>query len=173
MFDDASIHMVEVGENSGTLDAVLEQLADFKQKQLNLKDSISTALAYPMFLVVFGSGAGLFLMTKVLPPLLENLEDTVDELPFPTRVAKAISDTVISYGWLLAILAILAVFGAMAMLRSAPKSGWKALWLWLKSAKSTKAKWFALWTLAHSSTFCPAPMASCISASWPIIAWVR
>ena len=118
LFDDASIHMVEVGENSGTLDAVLEQLADFKQKQLKLKDSISTALAYPVFLIVFGTGAGLFLMTSVLPPLLENLEETVDELPFPTRVAKAISDTVISYGWLLAILAVVAVFVIVAMLRS-------------------------------------------------------
>ena len=118
LFDDASIHMVEVGENSGTLDAVLEQLADFKQKQLKLKDSISTALAYPVFLIVFGIGAGLFLMTSVLPPLLENLEDTVEELPFPTRVAKAISDTVISYGWLLVILAVVAVVAVVAMLRS-------------------------------------------------------
>tara|TARA_R110002049_G_scaffold4601_5_gene32720 strand:+ start:1010126 stop:1011331 length:1206 start_codon:yes stop_codon:yes gene_type:complete len=118
LFDDASIHMVEVGENSGTLDAVLEQLADFKQKQLKLKDSISTALAYPVFLVVFGAGAGLFLMTSVLPPLLENLQETVEELPFPTRVAKAISDTVIAYGWLLAILAVLSVVAVAAMLRS-------------------------------------------------------
>ena len=118
LFDDASIHMVEVGENSGTLDSVLEQLADFKQKQLKLKDSISTALAYPVFLIIFGIAAGLFLMTSVLPPLLENLQETVDELPLPTRIAKGISDIVISYGWLLAILAVALVALTIASLRS-------------------------------------------------------
>ncbi len=92
LFDDASIHMVEVGENSGTLDSVLEQLAEFKRKQLNLRDSVTTALVYPLFLICFGSAAALFLMTSVLPPLLENLQETMDELPWPTRVAKALSD---------------------------------------------------------------------------------
>ncbi|MGB7324823.1 MAG: type II secretion system F family protein, partial [Rubripirellula sp.] len=69
LFDAASVHMVEVGENSGTLDSVLTQLADFKRKQLNLRDSVTTAMVYPLFLVFFGSAAGLFLMTWVLPPL--------------------------------------------------------------------------------------------------------
>ena len=94
LFDAASIHMVEVGENSGTLDSVLQQLAEFKRKQLDLRDSVTTALVYPLFLICFGSAAALFLMTSVLPPLLENLQETMDVLPWPTRVAKAISDAV-------------------------------------------------------------------------------
>ena len=52
--------------------SVLEQLADFKRKQLSLRDSVTTALVYPTFLVCFGTAAALFLMTSVLPPLLEN-----------------------------------------------------------------------------------------------------
>jgi type II secretory pathway component PulF len=125
LFDDASIHMVEVGENSGTLDSVLTQLADFKRKQLQLKDSITTAIAYPAFLVCFGTAAGVFLMTAVLPPLLENLQETMDELPFPTRVAKTLSDALISYGWLLMILAAAAVALAVWALRT--KRG-KQIW---------------------------------------------
>ncbi|MGI9470656.1 MAG: type II secretion system F family protein [Rubripirellula sp.] len=103
LFDAASIHMVEVGENSGTLDSVLNQLAEFKRKQLTLRDSVTTALVYPMFLVCFGTVAALFLMTSVLPPLLENLQETMDVLPWPTRIAKAMSDALLSYGWLLAL----------------------------------------------------------------------
>ena len=58
-------------------------------------------------------------MTSVLPPLLENLQETLDTLPWPTRVAKAISDTLMSYGWLLAIAgAIALVVGVGFVLRS-------------------------------------------------------
>ncbi len=118
LFDAASIQMVEVGENSGTLDSVLEQLADFKRKQLSLRDSVTTALVYPLFLVCFGTAAAIFLMTSVLPPLLETLQETVEVLPWPTRVAKAISDCLLSYGWLLAIGTALAIALTVMLLRT-------------------------------------------------------
>ncbi|PAY16015.1 hypothetical protein CKO51_28775 [Rhodopirellula sp. SM50] len=99
LFDEASVQMVEVGENAGTLDQVLSQLAEFKQRQSRFTDAVTTALVYPIFLVCFGTAAGVFLMTSVLPPLLENLEETLDELPFPTRVAKSLSSLLVDYRW--------------------------------------------------------------------------
>lgn len=99
LFDEASVQMVEVGENAGTLEEVLAQLAEFKQRQSRFTDAVTTALVYPAFLVCFGTAAGVFLMTSVLPPLLENLEETIDELPWPTRVAKAISVALLDYRW--------------------------------------------------------------------------
>lgn len=118
LFDAASVHMVEVGENSGTLDSVLTHLADFKRKQLTLRDSVTTAMVYPLFLVFFGGAAGLFLMTWVLPPLLENLQETMDVLPLPTRIAKAFSDTLLNYGWLIAAIAIAGIAGIVLGLRT-------------------------------------------------------
>ena len=106
LFDEASVHMVEVGENAGTLEGVLAELAEFKQKQMHFRDAVTTAMAYPIFLMCFGTAAAVFLMTSVLPPLLENLVDTLDTLPWPTRVAKAISDVLLSYGWLLLIVVV-------------------------------------------------------------------
>ncbi len=118
LFDDASVQMVEVGENSGTLESVLSQLAEFKQKQMRLRDAVTTALVYPIFLICFGLAAALFLMTSVLPPLLENLQETLDTLPWPTRVAKSVSDTLITYGWLLAGLVIATIFAVVLALRT-------------------------------------------------------
>ena len=118
LFDAASVQMVEVGENSGTLDSVLQQLAEFKRKQLSLRDSVTTALVYPLFLICFGAAAALFLMTSVLPPLLENLQETMDVLPWPTRVAKTLSDGLLSYGWLLAIAAVATVAVGVGLLRT-------------------------------------------------------
>ena len=118
LFDAASVHMVEVGENSGTLDTVLQQLAQFKRRQLALRNSVTTALVYPLFLICFGTAAAVFLMTAVLPPLLENLEETIEVLPWPTLIAKYLSDTLLNYGWLLACLIILLLGAIMASIRT-------------------------------------------------------
>jgi len=108
VFDIASIRLIEVGENAGTLETVLEQLSEYKMRMSQLGDKVITALLYPAFLVVFGIFATLFLMTWVLPPLLENLQETVKVLPWPTRVAKALSDLVVGYGlWALPGIAII------------------------------------------------------------------
>ena len=118
LFDAASVHMVEVGENSGTLDTVLQQLAQFKRRQLALRNSVTTALVYPLFLICFGTAAAVFLMTAILPPLLENLEETIEVLPWPTLIAKYLSDTLLNYGWLLACLVILLLLAIMASIRT-------------------------------------------------------
>ncbi len=120
LFDPASVQLVEVGENSGTLEDVLEQLAEFKQRVLQFKDQVFTALMYPVFLVIFGTAAAIFLMTSVMPPLLENLAETLDELPWPTRIVKGISDVLVQYGWLLALLAAVLVVAALLAVRTKP-----------------------------------------------------
>ncbi len=118
LFDAASVHLVEVGENAGTLDQVLEQLADFKQRLLQFKDQVFTALMYPVFLMLFGSAAAIFLMTSVLPPLLDNLSETLDELPWPTRVVKGISDVLVEYGWMLALASGVCLVVVAALLQT-------------------------------------------------------
>ncbi|MEL6104621.1 MAG: type II secretion system F family protein [Planctomycetota bacterium] len=118
LFDEASIQMVEVGENAGTLEQVLNQLAEFKQRQARFTDAVTTALVYPAFLVCFGTAAGVFLMTSVLPPLLENLEETLDVLPWPTRVAKTLSVLLVDYKWLWIGGLVAAVVGSLLILRT-------------------------------------------------------
>ncbi len=124
VFDIASIRLIEVGENAGTLETVLEQLSEYKQRMSQLGDKVFTALLYPAFLVVFGILATIFLMTWVLPPLLENLQETVKVLPWPTRVAKALSDVAVHYGlWILPTFVVL-IGVVVACLRSKRGRAW-------------------------------------------------
>jgi len=124
VFDIASIRLIEVGENAGTLETVLEQLSDYKQRMAQFGDKVFTALLYPAFLLVFGMIGTIFLMTWVLPPLFENLEETVSVLPWPTRIAKAMSELVVGYGlWLLAALIIIMVV-LVALLRTNSGKEW-------------------------------------------------
>ena len=47
IFDPLTIHMVEVGENAGTLDVVLDHLAEFRERYCSSKDRVLTALFTP------------------------------------------------------------------------------------------------------------------------------
>jgi general secretion pathway protein F len=118
VYDELCIHMVGVGENAGNLEGVLNQLADFKDRSAELKDRVITALLYPTVVFVTSLLVALFLMTVVVPMLLDNLIDAGRTLPWPTRVLKAISDALLGYGWLLGILAVGLGVGAAAVQRT-------------------------------------------------------
>lgn len=118
VFDVASVRLVEVGENAGNLESVLQELADLRQRMQAFGDKVLTALLYPVFLVVFGLAAGVFLMTWVLPPLLENLEETLDVLPLPTRIARFVSEILLAHGWWLSIVGVALVLASIAGLRT-------------------------------------------------------
>lgn len=127
-FDNLSVSMVDVGEQTGTLADVLSQLAEFKEKSLLFKDRVTTALAYPIFLTCVMVGVTVFLMTFVLPSLLENLVAIGKELPWPTRVVKSSSDFLINYGFMLLVVAIAAAIGIAAFLRTE-----QGKWIWYRT----------------------------------------
>jgi general secretion pathway protein F len=94
VFAPLSIHMVEVGENSGTLDAVLDQLANLCERYLQLKDRVTNALFYPVVVLSLSCCVGLFLMTVVVPMLLDKLLEAGKQLPWPTQIPKTTRDFV-------------------------------------------------------------------------------
>lgn len=118
IFDPLSVQLVEVGENAGNLDEVLSQLAEFKQRMGQLKDQVFTALLYPAFVMCFGLIATIFLMTYVMPPLLENLEDSIATLPWPTRVVRFGSDLLVDHQLALALIAGVTATVAAIVFRS-------------------------------------------------------
>lgn len=119
VFDSLTIHMVEVGENAGNLDVVLDQLADFREKYVHFKDRVITALFYPLVVLGMGVCISLFLMTFVVPMLLDNLLEAGQAIPLPTRILKAGSDVLRGHGVLLVAGVTGLVAGWLAMLRTA------------------------------------------------------
>ncbi|MEM8670557.1 MAG: type II secretion system F family protein [Planctomycetota bacterium] len=103
IYDPLTIQLVEVGQSAGTLDVVLDQLADFRERYLQFKDRVLTSLFYPMFVAGTSLAVTLFLMTFVVPMLLDNLLESGKEIPLPTRILKGASDLLRGHGLLLAI----------------------------------------------------------------------
>jgi type II secretory pathway component PulF len=120
VYDPLCVQMVEVGENSGTLEVVLEQVASFSERSHEFKDRVTGALMYPAIVLLMSMGVGMFLMTVVVPMLLDNLLDAGRPLPWPTRVLKGLSDGFRVHGWWLGITVAVVVVGIAAALRTGP-----------------------------------------------------
>ncbi len=118
VYDALSVHMVEVGENSGTLDKVLDQLAKFSERYMQLKDRVTNALFYPAVVFLLSMGVGMFLMTVVVPMLLDNLLEAGKTIPWPTRVLKGMSDVLRAHGLELIAVGIALVMGFLFALRT-------------------------------------------------------
>ncbi|MEZ6192081.1 MAG: type II secretion system F family protein [Phycisphaerales bacterium] len=127
VFDELTVTITEVGENSGTLDEVLSQLARFKERSLQFKGRVANALVYPCIVLLLGVAVSMFLMTFVLPNMLNALVEADRELPFVTRLVKGFSDFLI-YRWWLVALAV----GGIAMLFGAASRSPRCRLLWHK-----------------------------------------
>lgn len=103
------LSMAEVGENSGTLDQALANLADLLEEQARLRSRITAALAYPLLMAIVGTGVLLFLVGYVLPKVTRMLLELEQVLPLPTRILIAASNLLRDYGWLLGCLLIIAL----------------------------------------------------------------
>jgi general secretion pathway protein F len=111
IFPPLFVNMVQVGENTGTLDQVLQRLADFLEEQAKLKSRIQSAMAYPVLMALIGIGVLFFLFTFVVPQVVRMLEDLGQALPMPTLVLIRTSTFLSAWWWVfLLLLAVGALF---------------------------------------------------------------
>jgi len=98
------VNMVAAGEASGTLEQVLERLADFMEGQARLRSKVSAALAYPVLMAAIGILLISVLMVAVVPKVTAIFESLDRALPWYTQVLIATSTFLASYWWLMAML---------------------------------------------------------------------
>lgn len=98
-------NMIQSGESSGSLEVVCRRLADFLESQLALNRKVSGAMIYPAILILLATSVVAFMMTAVMPKILTIFESQGQTLPLPTRVLQAVSNGLVSWWWLFAILA--------------------------------------------------------------------
>lgn len=112
VFPPIYVNMVRAGETSGTLEIVLERLAEITEKQQALSNRIQAALAYPVFMLFFGAVVLFILLTYIVPTITSIFADMKQALPAPTRVLIALSSFFRSYWWTVLAFAAATVVGA-------------------------------------------------------------
>ena len=106
IFPPLFINMVRAGETSGTLEIVLERLADLTEKQQDLINRIQTALAYPIFMCVIGVLVLFVLLTYIVPSITAIFLDMNQVLPTPTRILIFLSNFFKSFWWVILIFLV-------------------------------------------------------------------
>lgn len=119
VFPPLYVNMVAAGEASGTLEAVLERLADFMEGQARLKGKLISALAYPVLMTLISTLLVGALMVGVVPKVTSMFENMQQELPWYTALLIFISDTLAGYWWLI-IGAITLIYYVFKRWRATP-----------------------------------------------------
>lgn len=107
---------VAAGEHAGHLDLVLNRLADYTEGRQEARQKIQLAAIYPIILSVVAIAIVVFLLTYVVPDIIQVFLKQGQELPLLTRALLAMSDFLTAYGIYLAILLIAAVVAFRAAL---------------------------------------------------------
>ncbi|MEE8399373.1 MAG: type II secretion system inner membrane protein GspF [Desulfobacterales bacterium] len=118
IFPSLYTNMVQAGESSGTLEIVLDRLADIAEKQQALNNRIKAALAYPIFMTVLGAAILFALLTYIVPSITSIFLDMNQVLPLPTRILIRISDFLKDSWWLLILGGAVAIFALRKMIQS-------------------------------------------------------
>ena len=108
VFSDSYVSMVSAGEASGALEVVLERLAEFLEDQDAVRSKVVTSLAYPILMVVVGTGVMLFLLAFVVPKIVTVFEQNKAALPLITVLLIKVSGLLRKGWWVLVILGVLA-----------------------------------------------------------------
>ncbi|RKZ94315.1 MAG: type II secretion system F family protein, partial [Gammaproteobacteria bacterium] len=100
-FDDLFVNLVNAGEQSGTLETLLHEIAAYKEKTEALKAKIKKALVYPTSILVVAFVVTAILMIFVIPQFQELFTGFGAELPGLTLVVIQISEIFTQYWWLI------------------------------------------------------------------------
>lgn len=111
LFSNVYVNMVRAAEASGSLDLVLERLADIGEKQQLLKGRLRAALVYPVFMAIIGTAILFILISYVVPNITQVFVEMGKVLPWPTRLLIDFSGFVQRFWWLLCLLLAGGVFG--------------------------------------------------------------
>ena len=110
------INVVKAGEETGSLDVVMDKLRIQLDWQTKIKSTVKQALVYPAFLILAVSGLVVLLLTFLLPRIMGIYAESNIELPMATQVLISVSDFMRG-NWLPLLCAVLSVPTAVFITR--------------------------------------------------------
>ena len=110
LFDDLFCSLVASGEDSGTLETMLDRVATYKEKTEQLKAKIKKALTYPTAVVVVAIVVTAILLIKVVPQFAETFRSFGSDLPAFTLFVLHISNFVQKWWFVILLMIVAAIF---------------------------------------------------------------
>ncbi len=118
IFSPVFINVVRVGENSGKLDEAFQRLYQYLSFDKLTRDQISSALRYPIIVMVAVGAAIGVVMGMVVPKFSAIFKSFGSDLPTPTLLIIAVSNFTVNYWWLVLLTAAALVFAIRFWVRT-------------------------------------------------------
>jgi type IV pilus assembly protein PilC len=90
--------IIGAGEKSGDMTSIFDFLSCYAATDAKAKERVHRALRYPLFLFLIAGGASVFMMTMVVPQIVQFLNGIEGHLPLSTRVLVSFSAFIIANG---------------------------------------------------------------------------
>ncbi|WP_430784800.1 type II secretion system F family protein [Virgibacillus flavescens] len=100
VFPSLLVNMIHAGEASGKLDEILNQMADYYEKEYRNKQKIVSALLYPTVVGVITLLLSMFLLIFVVPQFVGMFKSFGEEIPPFTQFILTLSQLAASYWWI-------------------------------------------------------------------------
>ena len=102
------INLVRAGETGGFLENSLTSIAENFESEGKLRDTIKSALAYPVIVLLMAVVAVIGMLLFIVPIFEKMFEDLGGELPFATQILVTLSSILVWLGPVLLVLGIVA-----------------------------------------------------------------
>ncbi|MCC6932696.1 MAG: type II secretion system inner membrane protein GspF [Deltaproteobacteria bacterium] len=112
------VNMIGSGEASGSLDVVLERLADLLEAQAMLRRKVLSALTYPVMMLCLCFGVIVLLLIFVVPQITAIFKDQNKVLPLPTQIVMGLSEFTQNYWYVVIAVIALAILAFKAYART-------------------------------------------------------
>lgn len=120
-FDELYRNLVRAGEGAGVLETVLDTVATYKENIEALKGKIKKALFYPIMVVVVAMLVSGIMLVFVVPQFEDVFKSFGAELPAFTQLVVNLSRFMVSWWWLMLLVAIGTAIGLVMAYKRSPK----------------------------------------------------
>ncbi len=118
IFPASYINLIAAAEGGGFLHKVLLELFTMDQRRDELRNTITSALSYPIFLVAFSFAVIVFVLVAVFPKFADMFARIADELPVTTRILMAASHFLVNNWLMVSAAVVLALAGGIWWIRT-------------------------------------------------------
>jgi type II secretory pathway component PulF len=118
IFSEFYVSMVKAGEESGKLNDTFLYLADYLDRSYELTSKVKGALIYPAFVVMTFITVMILMFTMVIPKISGILVESGQEIPVYTKIVLGISNFLLTYGFVILGILIIAGFFVVRFIRT-------------------------------------------------------
>lgn len=102
-FDAFTCQLIQTGEQTGTLDKILQQIADYQEHMMALKSQFKQALFYPALIITFAWMIFTAMLIFIVPKFGELFQTFPGQLPTATKAMITFSQFAREKGWIIGL----------------------------------------------------------------------